>query len=143
MLAASARPGRYGAAEDHFRYLKKNGIKTIVNLCEDSLPATDGFANHFNIVHFPILDGDIPTEEQMGRIIRTVEESILGKNPCLVHCHGGIGRTATVLACVLMTLKEMTLEESLELLRQSGRLPQNMRQFRYIEGWMAKCGKGR
>jgi len=143
LLAASARPGRYGSMEDHFRYLKENGIKTIVNLCEDALLATDGFANQFNIVHVPILDGDIPTEEQMEKIVRTVKESIIGRNPCLVHCHGGVGRTATVLACVLMLLKEMTLKEALEVLRQSGRHPQNMRQFRYLEDWMAKYGKDR
>ena len=136
-IAASARPGRYGPLEEHLKYIKESGIRTIINLCEDPLNFPDGYRSHFEIIHVPILDGDAPTPEQLKLVFQTIDKVMNDHQRCLVHCRGGIGRTATVLAPVLVQYKGIGLHEALELLRQSGRRTETMQQFRFIEEWVA------
>jgi len=140
-IAASARPGRYGPLEDHLKYLKENGIHTIINLCEDPLGLPDGYRSHFEVTHVPILDGDAPSGEQMSLVFQTIESALGEGRRCLVHCRGGTGRTATVLAPVLMHYKKIVLHDALELLRGSGRRTETLQQLRFIEEWVAGKNK--
>ena len=92
-------------------FLKSNKIKLVVNCCKDTY--TNNLINKYkkeNIksIHLPIYDynDDINNHvlsENINKIIEKIHEYIsLGSN-VLVHCHAGIQRSATVVACYYMT----------------------------------------
>lgn len=73
------------------------------------------------VVHFPIVDVDVPREEQVeeyaglvGRIVGFLRE---GRNT-VVHCRGGIGRTGIVVSSVLVEVGHGA-EEAIEIVRQA------------------------
>jgi atypical dual specificity phosphatase len=77
------------------------GFKTVVTLTECDLSAdVKAVAPHITYKHFPINDRRAPASlAELLRIADAVQNSDV---PVLVHCLGGKGRTALVLAAVLM-----------------------------------------
>lgn len=71
------------------------GIKHIITIRETKLEMTISDV-HFH--HFPVPDMFPPTDDQLNEIIRIMQ----GSEPCMVHCHGGIGRTGTALVAYLL-----------------------------------------
>lgn len=49
----------------------------------------------------PIRDFDIPSDEEMRRILDAIDRAIEQGETVYVHCLGGIGRTGTVVGCYL------------------------------------------
>jgi protein-tyrosine phosphatase len=49
----------------------------------------------------PIRDFSVPTEEELERILNTIDDALAYGRTVFVHCRGGIGRTGTVLGCWL------------------------------------------
>jgi len=96
-LAGSARP----ESERDLESLKKLGIRTIISLTEDPLDFEVGRLG-FDYLHSPITDFDAPSQDQLVKIIRFIEESISKSKPVLVHCAAGKGRTGLVLAAYLV-----------------------------------------
>jgi hypothetical protein len=47
----------------------------------------------------PIRDFCTPSEQQMRRILDTIDEALADGRSVFVHCRGGIGRTGTVIGC--------------------------------------------
>jgi protein-tyrosine phosphatase len=83
--------------------------------------ASEAEAAGITVEKFPIVDVNVPCEEQVeeyaelvGRIIGSLRT---GRNT-VVHCRGGIGRTGTVVASVLVGLGEDT-EEAIQTVRDS------------------------
>lgn len=71
------------------------GIKHIITIRETKLEMH--VANvHFH--HFPVRDMFPPSNEQLDEIVRIMQ----GSEPCMVHCHGGIGRTGTALVAYVL-----------------------------------------
>jgi len=52
--------------------------------------------------HFSIRDGDLPSVEQMIRILNFIDSSLAAGHNLYLHCYGGIGRTGTVVGCHLV-----------------------------------------
>ena len=135
LVAGSARPGRYGDLRAELGLLKEKGIGLIVNLCEDPLSFPEEFSGCFEELHEPVLDGHPPEPEQLLRIIERVERGAAQGQPCLIHCRGGVGRTATVLIPVMMVLEGLSLDEAVQRLRQAGRYTQTMQQWEFLQEW--------
>ena len=56
------------------------------------------------IIHycFPIPDFSIPTPSQMTTILNTLDSALAEGHTIYLHCHGGRGRTGTVVGCWLV-----------------------------------------
>ncbi|MDE0113908.1 MAG: ADP-ribosylglycohydrolase family protein [Albidovulum sp.] len=55
--------------------------------------------------HFPILDGDVPTAEAMGRwraLSPRLHQILERRGRLVVHCRGGLGRAGTIAALILI-----------------------------------------
>jgi protein tyrosine phosphatase len=94
------------------------GISTVINLMEPdeinfygdmfdqyethltSLAQTQGLP--IDCIRFPIRDMGIPTEEQMIRILDTIDQAHSLNKSVYIHCLGGVGRTGTVVGCYLI-----------------------------------------
>ena len=74
----------------------------------------------------------------MEYILASVQEAISRGKRCLVCCRGGIGRTATITAVLLMEIDGMDLEQALELLKRDGRMPQTIEQLNFVKRWEKK-----
>jgi len=85
------------------------GFDTFIDLtCEDELPPYLPFLEAAGLPiglvsyqRFPILDGGLPTVEMMTAIINAIDVALAGRRKLYLHCHGGIGRTGTVIGCYL------------------------------------------
>ena len=76
------------------------------------------------VVHFSIEDMNIPQEAQAEEyeelIYGIVGRMSEGKN-VVVHCRGGLGRTGTVAACVLVALGNHSADEAIGAVRAARR----------------------
>jgi len=137
-VAGSARPGRYGNLLGDLARLKEEGIKVIVNLCAEPLAVPAEFDGCFTQVHEPVQDGEAPTFSQLDRIIARVRQDLAQQRRIVVHCQGGVGRTATVLIPLLIALDNASLDDAVNRLRAAGRHVQTMHQWEFVQEWTEK-----
>jgi atypical dual specificity phosphatase len=87
------------AFDDDIKYLHEIGIRSIIAALELPLQR-EIFQNcGFHYLSLQIPDGFPPTLEQVDRMLAFYDSS---PKPLVVHCEGGIGRTGTLLAVILM-----------------------------------------
>ena len=89
----------------------------------------------------PIRDFGIPTPEDMVRILDTLEGALGAHHKVYLHCHGGIGRTGTVVGCHLVD-RGLTGPEALEEIRRlrmehgcHPHSPETEQQFAMVRQW--------
>jgi atypical dual specificity phosphatase len=103
----------YPPNEAALRHLSELGVCTLINLDEVRHdPATldsIGLAE----VHIPIPDFTAPTSAQIDYLVEAVREA----QPMIaVHCRAGLGRTGTMLACLLVA-DGLTADEAIAQIR--------------------------
>lgn len=114
-------PGIYGSAipskPAYFKFLHLSGITDIITLMETPLLVPSEFTGMFTLHYFVVNDLHPPTSEQMQEITGIL--SSLGKERrALVHCFGGVGRTATVLAAYIMYSQKCTRLDAMTYLEK-------------------------
>jgi protein-tyrosine phosphatase len=106
--------------------------------------AEEAEASGIAVEEFPIVDVDIPREEQVekyadlvGRIVGFLRE---GRNT-VVHCRGGIGRTGTVVSSVLVGLGH-DADDAMRLASDARRdeVPETEPQREYVREFARRYG---
>jgi protein-tyrosine phosphatase len=138
------RAGRYPSSPDELAALCAEGIASFVDLTEDGElpPYADLLPRGARHVRFPIRDFSCATDEEMRRTLDEIDAA-LERGAVYVHCHGGCGRTGTVVACWLVR-HGADPEEALQRYRTAsaplcGRpCPETPEQLAMVRGWQAK-----
>jgi protein-tyrosine phosphatase len=146
-LMAGEYPGARSQPEARLRLeaLRAGGIRSFVDLTEaHELKPYDAVARELGLLwhRFPIRDLSIPTQPQMNEILSFVDAEIVDGRPVYVHCWGGIGRTGTVIGCLLVergTDPADVLVQMSELRRLSLKAPrvspETEQQRQFVTSW--------
>lgn len=113
-LAGCARP----ESIKDMLWLKKKGIKAIVNLTEYPLPDKWIKDVELDYMHESIDDHMAPTVNQINNIIFFITKKISNDKPVVVHCAAGQGRTGTILASYLIKNQDIKAEEAIKKIRK-------------------------
>jgi atypical dual specificity phosphatase len=94
LLAASAEPG----GPEQLAWLRSQGVDILITLTEEPLPRTWVDAAGLMSVHVPVPDMDIPSVEQIEKVLGVIDKAKSSNMGVAIHCLAGKGRTGTVLA---------------------------------------------
>src|SRR5256885_16993727 len=94
LLAASAEPG----GPEQLAWLRGEGVDILITLTEEPLPRTLIDAAGLMSVHVPLPDMDIPSVEQIERVLSVIDKAKASDMGVAIHCLAGKGRTGNVLA---------------------------------------------
>ncbi|OPZ12568.1 MAG: hypothetical protein BWZ10_02079 [candidate division BRC1 bacterium ADurb.BinA364] len=100
-LAGSARPGYGSSLRDNLMWLHEQGIRAVLSLTIDPIPASELSEAGLQGLHLPVRDFAAPSPEQIRQAVEFIRRNIETGNPVLVHCGSGYGRTGSILACYL------------------------------------------
>jgi protein-tyrosine phosphatase len=133
-MKARGQGGRWDRdLEADLRVLRDDyGTDTLVSVMEEHEYRGYGIPELFErdliggieVLRFAIEDMNVPKEaeatEYESLVRNAVDRMRQGKN-VVVHCRGGLGRTGTVAACVLVALGRHAAEDAIETVRRARR----------------------
>ncbi|HET9713433.1 MAG TPA: dual specificity protein phosphatase family protein [Pyrinomonadaceae bacterium] len=103
---------------NEFSELKKLGIKTIIDLREDSLKDSENLARAAGLQYFniPLSTKRAATNDQTTYFLRLVNDQ--SKWPVFVHCKGGRHRTGEMTAIYRITQEGWTAEQAYDEMKK-------------------------
>jgi protein tyrosine phosphatase len=142
-------PGRLAAcraprSDDDISKLSTLGVRAIVRLEHFDIPTDSVQSAGIDDWLEPVVDFGAPTQDQIERTVHFVLRAISGSKPTAVSCGAGYGRTATVLACVLIA-SGLDFEDALQELARSNtrRKPETSQQRESIRLFAERVRKTR
>ncbi|NOU34810.1 MAG: ATP-binding cassette domain-containing protein [Polyangiaceae bacterium] len=118
-LCGLRRPGLYGAVEEELRALRAVGVDVLICLEEQvPIPGSALARSGVELIHFPIPDMGAPDPQKTRALCATIKDLRASGRVVGIHCRGGLGRTGTILASVLIT-RGLTAAAALARIRAS------------------------
>jgi atypical dual specificity phosphatase len=105
----------YPSSKQQLEWVKGHGIMRILTLTESPLPSE--WTNGLETRHVPMKDHQPPSYEALVEASSYISESVSAREPVLVHCLAGQGRTMCAVAAYLVR-SGMDVNEALALLRR-------------------------
>ena len=136
------------------------GLREWLNLTQayESLPdyaellRAQASSRTLNVIgsRHPVHDYSVPRAPEMRRILDTIDAAIKMQRPLYLHCHGGIGRTGTVVGCWLVE-RGLSGDQALALIQRKWQVmakrdrvpvsPETEGQRIFILEWVAGAGR--
>lgn len=102
LLGGMQYPGLLGDVDEDLAGLRHLGVRVLVSLTEAPFDAARLQAFHIQGAHYPVVDMSIPTLPQAEAMCRYIAALVDAQQATVLHCKAGLGRTGTMLACVLV-----------------------------------------
>jgi protein-tyrosine phosphatase len=144
-LLLHSMPGRFEAIETVWRQVKSEAVGAIVCLSEayeirlkssQYAEALDAGTVPCSVLPFEIREGGVPEDrDAFWALANDISRRLLAGEAVLIHCAGGVGRTAMLAVSVLLALGE-PMDEAERMVSQAGSTVETLPQIEMLS-WCA------
>jgi atypical dual specificity phosphatase len=117
---------------DDLSELRRIGIGAVVRLAdidEQMVSSAEVHGAGMDDLAVPVEDFQAPTQPQLEKAVRFINEELARGRAVAVTCGAGYGRTSTVLACYLVATRHLSAREAIQQIRSvCRREPENTEQ---------------